>query len=899
MKGMKLGAKITLGFGVLIVIAAILGVVGVWEMGTVETETTKLAEEYVPEMNMAVELHGAANRVMYAMRGYGFTEDPKFYDEAQKELQAVDKILEEGRQLEKKSKNLKALEGQLEVATMAVDEYKDLVKQTVDTAAKMQGDRQVLDESAGKYMANSNDFLAGQNEAFKKDLAQRQKKVVIVTGIVSLGTKVRVANFRAQAKNDMGLMMEAGTLLDGLKEYTKKLRPITKDAEGIKRIEDTEAAAKKYAQSMTAYIKTNKTMNALGQKMSAAAALLKRHCNEFLYVQSEKMQVELGGESVNLEEGLENISLINDIIESISTARVLNFKAQAINDPEMMLQAVEDMKQIQEKCVVLAETTHDRTGQVLIEGIKSKIDTYAGAIEAYRKNFKELDEHRDAMGAAAGQYVTQCETYLEDQQKKLARDMRERNTKITLVNDIINLGNDTMVKIYKSQALRSPAIIEDALKNFPKIGQKFGELRKITRLDLGLKRIDQVEAAGNTYKGAMGNFLENWKNMQDLGSKCNNAGGSVITACRTTVNDGMEATERIANDAMTLLKTASWIMIIGLIAAVVFGILIAFFITRSITKPIRRIIAGLSDGSDQVASAAGQVSAGSQSLAEGSSEQAASIEETSSSLEEMSSMTKSNADNANEARARVGEAAQIVEKVNLHMSDMADAIQEITKSSEETGKIIKTIDEIAFQTNLLALNAAVEAARAGEAGAGFAVVADEVRNLALRAAEAAKNTTDLIENTITAIKKGNELTQTTREAFKDNIEVVQKVGSLVDEISAASNEQAQGIEEINKAVTEMDKVVQQVAANAEESASASEEMSAQAEEMQSFVGDLVNMVGRSSSDERTGSTKGVKKAESGVIRSGEGKRRALSAPEKKDGPNPEDIILMDDDFKDF
>jgi methyl-accepting chemotaxis protein len=340
-------------------------------------------------------------------------------------------------------------------------------------------------------------------------------------------------------------------------------------------------------------------------------------------------------------------------------------------------------------------------------------------------------------------------------------------------------------------------------------------------------------------------------------------------------------------------------MIFGLLGALVFGILIAFFITRSITVPIRRIIEGLSDGSEQVAAAAEQVSAGSQSLAEGASEQAAALEETSSSLEEMSSMTKNNADNANEAKSGMGTAGQIVDKVNRHMGDMADSIGEITRSSEETSKIIKTIDEIAFQTNLLALNAAVEAARAGEAGAGFAVVADEVRNLAMRAAEAAKNTTDLIENTIKSVKSGNELTLNTQTAFKENMEIAKQVGILVDEISAASNEQAQGVEEINRAVTEMDKVVQQVAANAEESASASEELNAQAEQMQAFVMELVNMVGGSAS--RGGSRSARKRnGKAGAKKSAKRKLKALSAPEKKGGPRPEEIIPMDDDdFKEF
>ena len=297
-----------------------------------------------------------------------------------------------------------------------------------------------------------------------------------------------------------------------------------------------------------------------------------------------------------------------------------------------------------------------------------------------------------------------------------------------------------------------------------------------------------------------------------------------------------EETRRMAGISVAI---ASVLTLIGVLCAVGLGI----FLTLMITRPINRIVAGMTDGAEQVAAASSQVSSSSQHLAEGASEQASSLEETSSSLEELSSMAKQNADNAGQAKSMMQEAKTVVDKANQQMAELIEAIGEITRSSEETGKIIKTIDEIAFQTNLLALNAAVEAARAGEAGAGFAVVADEVRNLAMRSAEAAKNTSELIEKTIKAVHNGNQLTVATQEAFKANADISGKVNQLVDEIATASDEQAHGVDQINTAVTEMDKVTQQTAANAEESASASEELNAQSIQMRGFVEELMAVVG--------------------------------------------------------
>jgi len=288
-------------------------------------------------------------------------------------------------------------------------------------------------------------------------------------------------------------------------------------------------------------------------------------------------------------------------------------------------------------------------------------------------------------------------------------------------------------------------------------------------------------------------------------------------------------------------KTKLNVTAVGAVAVVV-GILLAFLIIRGITSALKRISEQMGEAAGQVASASSQVASAGQQLAEGASEQAASLEETSSSLEELASMTKTNADNSKQADSLMGETKQAMSQAGQAMEEMAGSMGQIAEAGGQISKIVRSIDEIAFQTNLLALNAAVEAARAGEAGMGFAVVADEVRSLALRAAEAAKNTQALVEQTVSRINQGSDLVTKTQTGFEEVSTAAGRIAALISEIAAASDEQSNGIGQINQAVTQMDKVTQQNAANAEESASAAEELDGQALEMKSVVASLMALV---------------------------------------------------------
>lgn len=371
-----------------------------------------------------------------------------------------------------------------------------------------------------------------------------------------------------------------------------------------------------------------------------------------------------------------------------------------------------------------------------------------------------------------------------------------------------------------------------------------------------------------------------------------------LISINNNVSDGISKQAKV---------TVNWVMItvlIGIAGGTFIALALGIFLSLSITNPMNSAVVRLGKGARQVASASVQLEATSQQLAQGSAEQASATEETCSTLQEIGSMLKQNTANTKQAALLSKEAQDSAVKGNIEMEEMLNSIQEIKKSSDKISKIIKVIDDIAFQTNILALNAAIESARAGEAGLGFAVVAEEVRSLAQRSAQAAEDTTSIIEANIELSGEGVVVAERVREALIEISDKTKKVNELMGEIDAATREHAQGVEQVYKGMSQIDTVTQQNASNAEESAAAAGELSVQADSLRKIVHELSQLVHGKAEDlkitmldtnyqtaKALGTSKPDLRGNDNVLPNKSGKKTKIISPE--------DVIPLEKDSRQF
>ncbi len=717
---MKLSTKIANGYGLVIVIALILGGMAVYNMNRVKSDSRDLANLFVPGVSMEYELESSFRELLFTVRGYSYTGNDSFYIQAEQQYKKIEEIIEKAEKHAGTDEKLSAMKDGMHKIKENITKYNGFIKASNEIFGKVSDARKALDLNAAAFMKVSGEYLEHQDKAMKEEFAQNGKCAEQALKILVTGSNVRILNFKYQSLKDEKTSRQLINALETCKEEIEKYRKTARNEAAVTRAENLRKAINAYHESDIALI----------AEMSKGAAA--------------------------------NTSSIEKIRKKMDEIGV-NF-------------------------VKLINGTYDAESLAMTQGVSS------------------------------------------------------RTWKIKLANDVIDVCNGIRVKAFKSQALRNDKFMGSGINDFEKINTMLADLKAASKLEINIKQLDAIKESGIKYKNAMLAYLSSDKEMNTMSSKRLEVALATLSAVNNLSNGGFKRTQKISGDAASLLNSSSLTMIFGLIVAVIVSILLAIFITIGITKSINFVIDGLRRGSEQVTSASEQVSSSSQSLSQGASEQASSLEEISSSLEEMASMTRQNADNAKQANSMSSAASEAARKGAEAMSKMAGAIEKIKGSSDETAKIIKTIDEIAFQTNLLALNAAVEAARAGEAGKGFAVVAEEVRNLAQRSAEAAKNTSYLIEESQNNAEHGVSVSREVDEILSKIVESSVKVAELINEVTAASSEQSQGVDQITKAVQQLDKVTQSNAANAEESASASEELSAQAIELTDMVNQLVKLV---------------------------------------------------------
>lgn len=351
-----------------------------------------------------------------------------------------------------------------------------------------------------------------------------------------------------------------------------------------------------------------------------------------------------------------------------------------------------------------------------------------------------------------------------------------------------------------------------------------------------------IQSSFNNYKTLIEEYHRLVLEQVDLSAKM----GQDLNKLSASIQALSEEADQMTRQA----KHISLSIIIWIVSAsILIGIIYAFFSVKKIAGVLHRTIDGITNSSEELSHASGQISSVSNLLAEAASNQVVIIEEAAAALEETEAVTDKNAEHAREANRLIETTAKIISKANGAMTQLTSSMGEISIASDETSKIVKDIDAIAFQTNLLALNAAVEAARAGDAGSGFAVVAEEVRNLAMRSAEAAKNTAQLIDGTIGKVKAGNGMVIETNRAFGEISDSATKLGKMLAEISELSTHQVDQIKKINGAIKEVNDLAQQNAATSEESASAAKELNGQAVNLNNLVVDMEALISSSSKKE--------------------------------------------------
>lgn len=523
-------------------------------------------------------------------------------------------------------------------------------------------------------------------------------------------------------------------------------------------------------------------------------------------------------------------------------------------------------------------TQIDQTEGTLEEdaGAPASIKAYSHAFDTYASLERRKKQSSQVMRDAAKKVFGQCNAFLKSQKEQQQLEFLEEQSEISKLQRVIKQGADEAELTRLAKIVEIDDVIDRVKKlniaksiinmflecrrheknftitrdekhknNVIKTAQAIQDIvksaREMIKLEINRDQIDNVLSGTIAYLHDFNKYVELTNKQKISEKKMVDSARKLISICETLRKNAKESMDSIASISYKLL-------LVTLIIGITFSVVLAYLIVNKIMNALSQVTANLTHGVGQIVDISEQVASSSQLVADSAVQQASSLGETLASLKEMDSMTKQNSNNANQVKTLVIGTSDMTKLGRQSMDKMVIAMKKIKSSSDETATIIKTIDEIAFQTNLLSLNAAVEAARTGEAGAGFAVVADEVRSLALRSAEAAKNTSQLIETVKHNVENGMGISKEVADLLSQIDGNVDNTTTFISEITSISSEQVQTIDQINSNAAQMDQATQNNAASAEEMAASAAQLSSNTNDVNDSIAVLSNMTGVDDND---------------------------------------------------